>query len=46
MQSKTIGKIIVDLGMTVLAKRSEHDIIWIRRQKSPQWCENRFWLFP
>ena len=22
MQSKTIGKIIVDLGMTVLAKRS------------------------
>ena len=29
-----------------LQKRSEHDIIWIRRQKSPQWCENRFWLFP
>ena len=23
-----------------LQKRSEHDIIWIRRQKSPQWCEN------
>ena len=47
MQSKTIGKIIVDLGMTVLAKKgSEHDIIWIRKQKSPQWCENRFWLFP